>query len=80
MKKQINIADQNFTATELKGQIERQYNAMNGGRWGNDTIQDIDFAISQAEYELSSKNGRCPKTATLKLAYEILRDGKLIVA
>jgi len=80
MKKQINIADQTFTATELKSQIERQYIAMNGGRWGNDTIQDISAAIHQAEEKLSAENGRCPKSATLKLAYEILRDGKLIYA
>ena len=80
MKKQINIADQNFTATGLKSQIERQYNAMNGGRWGNDTIQQVNDAISQAEEKLAAENGRCPKTATLKLAYEILRDGKLICA
>lgn len=80
MKKSINIAGQTFTAAQLKSQIERQYIAMNGGRWGNDTIQEINDAISQAEEKLSAENGRCPKTATLALAYKILRDGKLIVA
>lgn len=80
MKKSINISSQTFTATELKNQIESQYNALNGGRWGWSSLAEITEAIKQAEEELSAKNGRCPKSATVKLAYEILRDGKLYVA
>lgn len=79
MKKSINIFGLTFTATELKNQIESQYNGLNGGRWGWTKVAEVDEAIKQAEEELIAKNGRCPKSATVKLAYEILRDGKLRV-
>ena len=80
MKKQIKIQGQPFTATELKSQIESQYNALNGGRWGWSTLTNVNDAIKQAEDELLSINGRCPASATKKRAYEILTTGKLIVA
>lgn len=76
--KKIEVSSRQFSAQELKNQIEAQYAALNGGRWGWDTVPEINAAIAQAEEELSAKNGRCPKTATCRRAYEILRDGKLI--
>jgi hypothetical protein len=78
MKKQIEVSGKVFTSTELKEQIEDQYNALNGAKWGWSTIPAINAAIKQAEEELSAINGRCPATATKARAFVILRDGKLL--
>jgi hypothetical protein len=78
MTKQIEVSGQKFTATELKEQIESQYTALNGGRWGWSTVPAINSAIKQAEEELQAVNGRCAASATKARAYAILRDGKLL--
>jgi hypothetical protein len=77
MKKQIEISGKLFTSTELKEQIEKQWQASSSGRWGNSSIPQINEALLQAGEELFSKTHRTSKTATLRRAYEILRDGKL---
>jgi hypothetical protein len=78
MKKSIEIQGQTFTAAELKSQIESQYNALNGGRFGWTTLTNVNDAIKQAEEELLAINGRCPESATKKRAYEIITTNKLI--
>jgi hypothetical protein len=77
MTTKIEISGQTFTSSELKEQIKRQYIALNCGRWGSSTVAEINHAIKQAEETLLDETGRCPKTATLHIAYTILRDGKL---